>query len=95
MSEVPLLRIHRRAYMCRHRGEHDVCNCARRLNQRAASQREYHVGHGHGLFGVSGLRNPALRLPLTQSMRAHQFGEPGPVPAPNLTDLHRTPSMST
>jgi hypothetical protein len=36
-----------------------------------------------------------LSLALSQSIGAHQFGEPGLLSAPKLTDLYRTPSMST
>ena len=35
------------------------------------------------------------RLALSQSIWAHMFGAPGLFSAPELTDVHRTPSMST
>jgi hypothetical protein len=39
---------------------------------------------------------PENRLTLSQSIWAHQLGEPGLFPAPKLTDLYRRPSiMST
>ena len=42
------------------------------------------------------LVEPEYFLALSQSIRAHQFGEPGLLSAPNkVTNLYRKPSMST